>query len=78
MSAYLGNLYILRRYTCLDDLPLVGFPQVKVALAIGGFIRDIAICIPKRILNLRDDFGTNFIMAGTDGGTNPRKKYQWA
>ena len=41
VSAYLSDLYILRRDTRLYDLPLVRLPQIKISFAIGGFVVDI-------------------------------------
>ena len=71
IGAYLSDLYVLRGDTGVYDLPLVRFPQIKIPFTIGSFVVDIAICAAKGVLNLRDDFGTHFVVTGPNGGTNP-------
>ena len=52
VGAYLGDFYVLRWYARLNDLPLVGFPQIKISFALWGFVVDIAIRAAEGIFDL--------------------------
>ena len=52
VGAYLSDLYVFRWDTCLNYLPLVCYPQIKISFAIGGFVVDIVVGAAEGIFDL--------------------------